>query len=416
MVQSANDVVDLQAIGTHNILLIDDQRDSAKYTREVLEEAGCDVRVAHDGGMAHSIFSMHKPDFVVSELILPGESGFEIIERLRIKDEEVPIMVLSAITLERARALAARVGADGYLTKPFEKETLLKMVRDIAHLAYERKHGDDGKVSGRIRFACPHCGKKFQFSLASKGKSIVCPKCSNRVVAPRLLENERMDMIASTQPQMMNETQPVSGAEPLRYVMIKCQNCSTYYHLFPNEMHRSRTCPRCHQKQTGSLSIAGVPLARAALASSPRVLVICSGKHKGKKLLLPNKGVTLGSADDCDIKLTTPGVEPHHCEVVPLPDGIHVRNSSDASETYLNDQKIADEVILRPGDVLRVGRMKLQLSKKHARSKIDETVDAKNEEAVEGETHRVEQYELHYSSMAAEAAAVIQEHWEMVRK
>ena len=102
----------------HHILLIEDDAASADSLKALLELHGYRVQVAKDGGQAHSAFHMRRPDFVITDLILPGENGFELIDRMKRSDESVPVLVLSAISLEDARALTERLGADGYLTKP----------------------------------------------------------------------------------------------------------------------------------------------------------------------------------------------------------------------------------------------------------------------------------------------------------
>ena len=72
---------------------------------------------------------MRKPDFVILDLILPGESGFEVCSRMKQANSTIPVLVLTAIDLPEARALADRVGADDYLTKPFDPDELVKRIQ-----------------------------------------------------------------------------------------------------------------------------------------------------------------------------------------------------------------------------------------------------------------------------------------------
>ena len=65
------------------IMVVDDD-DSARETKSILEQAGFDARVLKDGGQVHGSLSMDRPDVVLLQLILPGESGFEICERLKV--------------------------------------------------------------------------------------------------------------------------------------------------------------------------------------------------------------------------------------------------------------------------------------------------------------------------------------------
>ena len=98
------------------VMIVEDDADSADVLKTILERDGFKVRIAKDGGQAQATFVMQKPDFVILDLILPGESGFEICERLKHTDDAVPILIVTAIDLPESRELARKVGADGYLT------------------------------------------------------------------------------------------------------------------------------------------------------------------------------------------------------------------------------------------------------------------------------------------------------------
>lgn len=169
----------------HQILLVEDDPDTATFIKELLESKGYRVKIAKDGGQAHSAFLMHKPDFVILDLILPGESGFEICERLKQFDEATPVMILSAIDMEQSKNLAQRVGADGYLTKPFDPEELLEQIMTIAENVWAKRHmrNPAHEAGQRIRFHC-RCGKKFKVSASHRGKSMTCPECGEPVTVP----------------------------------------------------------------------------------------------------------------------------------------------------------------------------------------------------------------------------------------
>jgi two-component system phosphate regulon response regulator OmpR len=127
---------------------------------------------------------MRKPDFVIVDLILPGESGFEVCERMKQSDKTVPVLVLSAIDMEDSRELAARVGADEYLTKPCPPQQLLEAISKVAEKVWARTHGAASSDEGRVRFNC-RCGKRFKVSSAHRGKTLTCPDCGEPVQVPR---------------------------------------------------------------------------------------------------------------------------------------------------------------------------------------------------------------------------------------
>lgn len=169
----------------NQILLVEDDADTAEFIKTLLQDRGYRVVVAKDGGQAHSAFAMHKPDFVILDLILPGtESGFEICERMKQSEAKTPVLVLSAIDMQDSRSLARRVGADGYLTKPFDPDELLNQIVAIAENVWEQSHlrAPPTKVE-RIRFQC-RCGKRFKVSATHRGKSLTCPECGEPLTVP----------------------------------------------------------------------------------------------------------------------------------------------------------------------------------------------------------------------------------------
>ena len=168
----------------HQILVVEDDPDTAAFMKELLEKFRYRVTIAKDGGQAHSSFVMHRPDFVILDLILPGESGFEICSRMKQSDKTVPVLILSVIDMDDAFQLAERVGADGYLAKPFDPNELLEKIESIAETVWARDHGRQNKPEGRVRFQC-RCGKKFKVSETHRGKSLTCPECGEPVIVPK---------------------------------------------------------------------------------------------------------------------------------------------------------------------------------------------------------------------------------------
>ena len=176
----------LTPVIVHRILVVEDDPDTAAFLKALLEREKYDVTVAKDGGQAHSMFVMKKPDFVILDLILPGESGYEVCERLKTLERNVPVLILTAIELDDSKTLAARVGADAYMTKPFDPDELLVQIKQTAHEVWtrsreERSHADEHTP---VRFACK-CGKRFKVARQHRGKTLTCPNCGEPVLVPR---------------------------------------------------------------------------------------------------------------------------------------------------------------------------------------------------------------------------------------
>jgi DNA-binding response OmpR family regulator len=170
----------------HRILVVEDDPETAAFLKTLLEREKYDVTIAKEGGQAHSMFVMKKPDFVILDLILPGESGFEVCERLKTTERYVPVLILTAIELEDSKNLAARVGADAYMTKPFDPEELLLQIRQTAQEVWirSRAEGSDADENKPVRFACK-CGKRFKVARQHRGKTLTCPNCGEPVLVPR---------------------------------------------------------------------------------------------------------------------------------------------------------------------------------------------------------------------------------------
>lgn len=166
------------------VLIVEDNPAEADAIKRALEQHHVNVRIAKDGGQAQASFSMHKPDFVILDLILPGESGFEICERFKQADASVPVLVISEMDRPDSRELAERVGADGYLPKPVSADFLVEMVRGIAERVWKQHHADAEADPTRVRFVCA-CGKKFKVSSSHRGKSLTCPQCGEPLTVPR---------------------------------------------------------------------------------------------------------------------------------------------------------------------------------------------------------------------------------------
>lgn len=172
-----------QAISDH-VLVVDDNEKDAAGMRLALERAGHRVTIAKDGGQALASFHMKRPDFVILDLILPGQSGFEICESLKQQNKDTPILILSAIDMEDSRNLAARVGADGYVTKPITAQELTEEVARVADAVWRRIHVEGAKAGEpRVRFTCS-CGKRFRVSPVHRGRALSCPGCGETVIVP----------------------------------------------------------------------------------------------------------------------------------------------------------------------------------------------------------------------------------------
>jgi len=178
------DPVTMTSVVVHHILVVDEDRSSAQQLKSILEQNGYQVSIAKDGGQAHSTMIMRKPDFVILEAELTGETGYEICERIKQQESGMPVLFLTKVDIEESRDLALRVGSDGYLLKPFDPDLLLRSIRAISEVVWQRTHNIEPVKEAYIRFQC-RCGKKLRVSEIHRGKPMTCPECAEMLTVPR---------------------------------------------------------------------------------------------------------------------------------------------------------------------------------------------------------------------------------------
>lgn len=116
-----------------HILVVEDEEHLATGIKFNLEAEGYEVTHAADGQTALTFVDSAAPpvDLVILDLMLPGMSGYQVCETLRQSGNDMPVLMLSARTLAEDRTRGFDVGADQYLTKPFELDELLSRVKRL---------------------------------------------------------------------------------------------------------------------------------------------------------------------------------------------------------------------------------------------------------------------------------------------
>ena len=112
------------------ILVVDDELWIRRSLQVHLEGKGYVVLTARSGEQAIEKFSQHVPDVVIADLILPGMDGIELTRNIR-EASTVPIIVLSAIGEDQKKVEALELGADDYVTKPFNLDELVARIRAL---------------------------------------------------------------------------------------------------------------------------------------------------------------------------------------------------------------------------------------------------------------------------------------------
>jgi two-component system, OmpR family, alkaline phosphatase synthesis response regulator PhoP len=117
------------------ILLVDDEPSIVQLARMYLERENFQVEAAGDGEAALEAIERLTPDLVVLDVMLPRLDGFEVCRRLRAEDNPVAIIMLTARDEDIDKILGLELGADDYLTKPFNPRELVARVKAILRRA-----------------------------------------------------------------------------------------------------------------------------------------------------------------------------------------------------------------------------------------------------------------------------------------
>ncbi|NQT74443.1 MAG: response regulator [Chloroflexi bacterium] len=115
-------------MGKTCVLMVDDDPNILKFVSANLEIRGYDVITAEDGETALEVMDRTMPNLVILDLLMPGIDGFDVCRHIR-KSSDVPIIVLSAIGESNTRSELLALGANDYVTKPFDIRDLLDRVQ-----------------------------------------------------------------------------------------------------------------------------------------------------------------------------------------------------------------------------------------------------------------------------------------------
>ena len=131
-------------MATETILVVDDEQNIIDLARLYLEQDGFHVIAAQDGEQALERIASDAPDLVVLDLMLPKVDGWEVCRRVR-AGSDLPILMLTARDDDVDKIVGLELGADDYLTKPFNPRELVARVKAILRRAVPKARDDDAK-------------------------------------------------------------------------------------------------------------------------------------------------------------------------------------------------------------------------------------------------------------------------------
>lgn len=115
------------------VLVVEDTRSELELISKYLRDSGYNVIIATDGKEALNQVVQQKPDAVVTDVVMPGMSGFELCRKLKRNPdtEQLPIIICSSKDQEIDRLWGMKQGADVYVTKPFTREQLVRAIQSV---------------------------------------------------------------------------------------------------------------------------------------------------------------------------------------------------------------------------------------------------------------------------------------------
>jgi DNA-binding response OmpR family regulator len=115
------------------ILVVDDEPDLVSTLKMRLEAAGFEVITADNGTLGYERAKADSPDLIILDLMLPGMDGFQICRLLKFDQQYkgIPVIMLTAQGQKEDREWGQKVGADCYITKPFDAKALLDKIKEL---------------------------------------------------------------------------------------------------------------------------------------------------------------------------------------------------------------------------------------------------------------------------------------------
>jgi two-component system alkaline phosphatase synthesis response regulator PhoP len=156
-----------------SILLVEDEENLHEALKLNLELEGYEITSAFDGAAALKAVQGEFFDLIILDVMLPEMDGINVTETIRISNNDVPILILSAKNSSADRVLGLKKGADDYLTKPFNLEELLlrvhKLINKNKKLLDKTSIGDNysfgsNSIDFKAQQATGHTGEKIELS------------------------------------------------------------------------------------------------------------------------------------------------------------------------------------------------------------------------------------------------------------
>lgn len=135
------------------VLVVEDEKHLAEGLKLNLSLKNFDVTLAHDGIEALNLWKKVEPDLVILDLMLPELDGFKVLEEIRLYDDRLPILILSAKDTVEDKVRCLKKGVDDYMSKPFDlDEFLLRVERILQRAQWSAQNEDTSPKLSKVEF------------------------------------------------------------------------------------------------------------------------------------------------------------------------------------------------------------------------------------------------------------------------
>jgi two-component system OmpR family response regulator len=136
---------------TPHILVVDDEREIREPLAKYLIKSGLRASIAAGGAEARAALKTSAIDMVVLDIMMPGEDGLSLCRHLR-ETTDIPVILLTAMVEDTDRVVGLEIGADDYLTKPFNPRELLARIRAVLRRANAVPRPRESAAGERLKF------------------------------------------------------------------------------------------------------------------------------------------------------------------------------------------------------------------------------------------------------------------------
>ena len=133
------------------VLIIDDDESLADLLTQYLARFDMELLSANCPSLGYEILRQQQPQAIILDVMLPEQDGFEVCKQIR-KDNDIPIIMLTARGDVMDRVVGLEIGADDYLAKPFEPRELVARLQTILRRTVKANHAVNGKDSSLLEF------------------------------------------------------------------------------------------------------------------------------------------------------------------------------------------------------------------------------------------------------------------------